>query len=772
MKAVILCGGTGSRLRPLTEITPKPLIKLLNTPILELIISRLAEADIRDVYLSLGYKAQDIIDFCERKHFDVDLHYCIEDKPLGTAGGVKKCISKDDDTILVLSGDNIFNIDLRAAQKYHALSLADVTVVGVKVKDPREYGVIITDDEQNILSFQEKPTWENAASNLINTGIYFMNGSVLDLIPVDTPYDFSYQLFPKLIKEKRSFMCFQTEGFWGDVGEFETYLTLSSELLHGKSIAFPYGGALYTEDCTDDKGNTIIAPCLIGADVVLGSNNTIGPDTVIGNKLTMGDHCILQGCILGNDVCIESGSDVVNSIIDDNARLRSNCVIEKHAILGYGVEIGRFSRVVSGNRIWPGRKIPAESVISCDLFYETPEKIEPDIFGVTGKAYSQFSLSDAVKLGQALASVKETERIGIGSDNSYTADLYKTACIAGIRACGRICYDFEHIFKAQAYFYSAYCSLDSFVFISSADTEVHFSFFGKNGLPFSPKTARTVNNNFRYSTFDFNENDTGVDLFKMHLLSAAYTASLHKLLNCSIKNKNIHIECENPIIMDYMTEFLKKLGTSDSSEGIQFLINAEGTDMYCIENDVFYSSDRIRAVLCELAFADGRDVVVHEDASGVIEEKSRQYQRTVYRLIENDLAPDISDHLFLDNIWNFDAVFLCVKLLSVLVLSNTSIEELLSMQNDFSLRRRIVALDCPPEKIRPLIEEIGAKKGSSYEKYYIYQSAKGKAKIRQLGNESRVKILVEATDAESAKELSGDLSAKFKQSNIDNILKK
>ena len=192
--------------------------------------------------------------------------------------------------------------------------------------------------------------------------------------------------------------------------------------------------------------------------------------------------------------------------------------------------------------------------------------------------------------------------------------------------------------------------------------------------------------------------------------------------------------------------------------------------MYCIQNEIFYSSERIRAALCELSFAQGKDVIIREDAVGEIDKIASKYKQKAIRLLENNENPEITDRAFLDNLWNFDAVFLCVKLLSVIVSANISIEELLSVQNDFVLRKRIVELDCPPEKIRTMIEETGAKKGSPLEHFYIYHTSKGTARIRQLGNENRLKILVEAADTETAKEMAGELLSKFKQTNLDNNL--
>ena len=624
MKAVIMCGGAGSRLRPLTEATPKPLVKLLNVPVLEILIKRLSQAGIRDVYLSLGYKAQDVIDFCERKKFDADISFCEEEKPLGTAGGVKNCVRNTGDDVLVLSGDNVFDVDLTKVFLFHSASGADVTLVAKEVEDPREYGVVLRDEHDNITGFQEKPSWENADSFVVNTGIYILKGNVLDVIPDGAFYDFASDLFPRIISEKKVFKCYKTQEFWGDMGEIPSYLELTADVLGSYAGKFPYEGRLYTEDFVDERGNQFSAPCLIGENAAFGSGNRIGPFTVIGEDCVISDNCSVSGSVLGENVRVEDCTDLIDCIADDNVEIGSNCVVEKHAVLGYACRIGNFARVLSGYKIWPGKNISPESVVSRDMFYETPDSIEADVFGVSGKIFSQLSLSDAVKLCHAVASVKKMRRIGIGTDENAVSGIYKSACASAVRACGVICYDFEAVFKAQAYFYGAYCSLDAFIYISVSDNTVNFSFFGKNGMPVKAKTAREINNNYRFSSFGFSDANSCGELFRMNLLSTAYTSALHKTLSCSLNKMKIRFECENKVLSSMLGDFFGKLGVLNEPGGLQFLFNSNGTDMYCIENEKFYSSDRLKAALCELRFAEGKDVVAGEDIPEVVFEKARE----------------------------------------------------------------------------------------------------------------------------------------------------
>ena len=761
MKAVIMCGGLGSRLRPLTEIRPKPLVRILNVPVLELILRRLSETEgVKDVYLSLGYKAQEIIEFCERKQFGATLHYCEEDRPLGTAGGVKNCLNASDEPVCVLSGDNLFETELGKVLAYHTAAGADVTVVGREVSDPREYGTIIKDAENRILSFVEKPTWEQAQSTLINTGIYMLSPTVLDLIPPGRYFDFSEHLFPLLLEEKKSFYCYTSNAFWADIGEFRLYRETSAALLQKDDLPRETPGRRYTRDFTDGDGNTMVAPCLVGPGVKLGSNNRIGPNTVIGPGTVIGDGCCIRDAVVGEDATVEDHSDVLGAIVDDHVLIGANCVVEKDAVIAYGAEIGKFSRVLSGVRVWPGKKTGSESVLSADMFYESPEALEVDLFGVSGRIFSQFTVSDAAKLGQAIASVKGMQRIGVGCDRKNSSGIYRSLCAAGIRSCGVICYDFEEIFKAQAFFYSAYCSLDAFIYISTGDETVNFSFFGKNGLPVSAKTARAVNNNFRFSAFRFASERQSTDVFRMHLLSTAYTAALHRALSCGISGRVISVECENRCLKTLFRDFLAKAGAAEGPGGLQFLLNENGTDMYCIENDRFYSSDRIKAALCELEFAENSGVIVPEDAPSAVERIAGDYGAPVTRLYENAGEQTADPRAFLENLWNFDAVFLCVKLLRVLVTGELTVEELLSSRRSFFVRKKVIELDCPPSLLRDKIKAAGAGKNAA-DVYYTLKNAKGTARLRQLGNLSRVRVLVEAADMETAKELTAEINAKF-----------
>lgn len=764
MKAVIMCGGVGSRLKPITETVPKPMVKLLNRPIIDIIIEKLIHSDINDIYISLGYMSTDIIEHCEMKKFGVDIHYCTEIKPLGTAGGVKNCINKTDDDILVLSGDNVFDFNLSDIFSYHYESEADITVCAVNVSDPREYGVILTDDDGSISSFIEKPTWEEAQSNLVNTGIYVLKGSVLDMIPKDSFFDFSDDLFPRIFAENKRFMCCVCDGYWGDMGQFQSYRKITKDILNSaykESSVF----SIENEDYVIDETSLIKVPFCVGKNLCVGKNCLIDENSVLGNSCTIGNDCALHGVIMGDNCTVGNNCELNGCIICDNVSIDDNCYIEENAVIGFGGKIGRFSRILENTKIWPGRQVIPESIVTSDMFFNSPTNIEFDVFGISGELNTEINVTDALKIGQALASEKDINKIGFGSNGEISAEIFKNVCLSGARNCGASCYDFGVMYKSQTYFYSSYCTLDAFVFIDTDTKNLSFSFFGKNAMPISTKSARNITNNYKYSSFLYAKPEQYKETFNMTLFSSVYKSYLKKLAGNREIDLFAGIECENNYIKDILTDvFIYK---QNNFGKLQLLVNAKGSDFYIIEDKKIYSSDRIFALLCEIELADEKTVIIPEDSPVAIDENSDKYHGKILKISEISPNYNIRNDDILKNIWCFDTIFLISKLVNILQNTKLSLENLFEYQKDFTVRKNIINFENAPSEIRNVIENMGGTKNHD-SSYYSVSDRNAKIRLRQLGNGSRIRMLVEAADMETAREISDGIIEKFRVTNIDN----
>lgn len=765
-----MCGGKGSRLKPLTENTPKPLVRILNKPVLELILEKVISSGISDIYLSLGYMGNDIAEHCYRIFSDIKINYVFEDEPLGTAGGVRNCLKDNcDDDILVLSGDNIFDFDLNALFDYHSETDSDFTVCATTVSDPREYGVINCDEDGSIKYFIEKPTWEQASGNLINTGIYIMKGSILSKIPDGKRYDFSDDLFPEIFRSNLRFMCYKAHGFWGDMGEFNSYREITEKLLDDNCENFQYSGIFYGKDENTENGAEIIAPCIIGKNCTIQKNTVIGPYTVIGDNCIIEGNSVIKNSTVGYNCRIGCDCDLNSCFVDDNVIINDNCLLEKDTVIGYSSVIGRFTRVLAGNKVWVGRRIEAETIVSKDMLFENPEKISFDIFGITAKANSQLSLSDIVQLGQAIASADGIDRVGVGSDSDYVSENFRNALISGLRACGAVVYDFGEMFKMQSRFYSAYCNLDMFVFIGTSGDVVSVSFCGKNGLPVDVRQARIINNNYKFATYLFSEPSQYKEVFNMKLFSIVYKSFYKKLCQLPLTGISVSFESDNEIIKELAGDLFEQNSESSSAEArkYQFLLNNSASELFVVENGKVYSSDRLLALLCEFECAQGNDIIIPEEAPDCIEDKVKEYDGKVYRIFENSSNNiSFSERRILNSVWTADMFMLTAKLLDILNNTDISLEALFECHKNFAVRKSILDVGIKAQNVRKVLMDCGAVKAQD-NIYYVFDGRIGKVRIRQLGNSSKIRMLAEADDMEAAKEISVLMTQKIKNHNVD-----
>ncbi|MBM3183647.1 MAG: NDP-sugar synthase, partial [Chloroflexi bacterium] len=236
MKAIILVGGEGTRLRPLTYSTVKAMVPVLNKPFIEHVIRYLNKHDIHDIVLAMGYKPDSIMGYFGDAHgLGARLVYSMEESPLGTAGAVKNAEKHIDDTFFVLNGDIFTDIDLTDMLKFHRQKKSKLTIALTPVDDPTHFGVVETDADHRIIRFVEKPSKEEVTTNRINAGVYILEPEILQRIPQATFCMFERQVFPALVAEDEPAFGYHTDAYWIDTGTPAKYLQLTRDLMYGKS---------------------------------------------------------------------------------------------------------------------------------------------------------------------------------------------------------------------------------------------------------------------------------------------------------------------------------------------------------------------------------------------------------------------------------------------------------------------------------------------------------------------------------------------------------
>ena len=293
MKAVVMAGGEGTRLRPLTSNQPKPMVPIVGKPCMEHIVELLREHGFEDVIVTVAFLPQAIRSyFGDGEALGLNMEYSVEETPLGTAGSVRLASDRLDDTFLVISGDALCDFDLTKLVEFHQEKEAAVTIGLKSVENPLEFGIVVTDDDGRVERFLEKPSWSQVFSDTINTGVYVLEPEVLRHIPTDQPYDFSKELFPLLLEMGRPIYGQPMEGYWQDIGNLDQYRQANFDALD-ESVRLNVPGVrlrgnIWVGESVDlDDIDRLEGPAFLGNYCRIAREATVGPYSVLGTNVTL-----------------------------------------------------------------------------------------------------------------------------------------------------------------------------------------------------------------------------------------------------------------------------------------------------------------------------------------------------------------------------------------------------------------------------------------------------------------------------------------------------
>jgi mannose-1-phosphate guanylyltransferase len=341
MQALVLAGGEGTRLRPLTLTTPKPVLPLAGRPFLSFMLDWLARHGIDEALLSLGYRAGDVRDVLGDDHNGMRLGYVVEDEALGTAGPLRLAADQGllSGRVLVLNGDCLTDLDVTAMLRHHEQAGATGTIALAAVDDTASYGVVPTTETGEVTEFREKQPGP-APTNRINAGTYILEESVLDLIPAGRAVSIEREIFPQLVGN--GLHGFPFDDYWIDIGTPERYLEATHDLLAGRVES-----DLPPRDETDS----------LVYDASITSGARIGPLAVVGRHCSVGDRSTVERAVLHDNVIVGPDAVIREAIVGDGARIEDRVRIETDAIVGAG------ARIAAGTVVEPGARIaPAEPV--------------------------------------------------------------------------------------------------------------------------------------------------------------------------------------------------------------------------------------------------------------------------------------------------------------------------------------------------------------------------------------------------------------------------
>ncbi len=487
MKAVILAGGEGSRLRPISSDKPKPMVRMFDKPILEYSIELLKKHGFDDITATLQMLPHKITDhFGDGKSFGVTLHYSVESTPLGTAGGVKSCRDNlGDEPFVVLSGDSVTDIDLKSCLDFHKKNGADATIVLSKQSKLLDYGLVMIDDAGLITRFIEKPTWGQVFSDTVNTGIYILSPRVLDMIPDNTFFDFAKDLFPQMLKNGMNLFGVVADGYWCDMGDPIAFMNVVCDGLDGAvELALP-------SQSMPSAGVMVQQPCYIGENVRFGKGCKIGPYAVIGAGSSVGDHATVEFSVV-DGAQIGAMNTLEGAYVGKGCILGTGAALREGAVLGEGVIVGQHAEVCHSARVWPKKEIEADSRVEGSV--ASGQLRKGAVFedsSIYGHTHIDITPDFCLRLGIAAVTTHGAE-IALAWHGGDAARLTALALETGICAAGGRPVLTDSQSQSCSAFVAGLYHFPLTIFVRQRNDSVSMSFFDADGLEISRDSQRKI----------------------------------------------------------------------------------------------------------------------------------------------------------------------------------------------------------------------------------------------------------------------------------------
>ncbi|MBX9880231.1 MAG: NTP transferase domain-containing protein [Candidatus Obscuribacterales bacterium] len=507
MKAVIMAGGSGTRLRPLTSDLPKPMVPVANKPMAEHIVNLLRKHNFDDIVFTLHYLPEAIENyFGDGSEFGVNIRYSTEHgKPLGTAGCVKAIQDNLDSTFLVISGDCLTDIDLTKAIQFHKEKKSKATIVLKRVENPLDYGVVITDGENRIQRFVEKPGASEIFSDTVNSGIYILEPEVLLYIIMGREQDFSNDLFPLLLLRNEPMYGYVADGYWCDIGNLAVYRQAHLDILDGKvklEIAEQQivPGVFVGQGTEIDPKANLEAPILIGSNCRIGRDTHLGPHTVIGDNVIVQEKVSLKQPIIWSGSYISNEAQLRACILCKSVTVHRGAEILEGAVIGADSSVGQEAHIAPDVRIWPNKSVDSGASVTSSVIWGT--RAPRSLFGargVSGLVNVEITPEFAVNLAAAYGATIKNGPVLVSRDYWGVSRMISRAIVSGLMSVGVEVQNLEAMPLPIARFYVKTQRAAGLIHtrVSQRETDkIAIEFFNSDGTVISKSMERKIEGTF------------------------------------------------------------------------------------------------------------------------------------------------------------------------------------------------------------------------------------------------------------------------------------
>lgn len=751
MRAVIMAGGQGARLRPLTENAPKPLARVCGRPVLEYIFDWLEENGICECVLALGCRAGEIREYCNSHPRALHISFSEEAQPLGTAGCVRTaldtCGSSQEEaragSVLVLSGDALCNFPLRKVIQEHERSGRLVTLVTAQAGDPREYGLVLADDDGRVKGFVEKPAFPQALGEMVNTGIYVLSSRAVEQLPKQG--DFAVDFFPELLRQGMPLYACAPKGYWCDIGSPEAYLRAQHDLLDG-------AGGMLAPGETPEGSYALRPPVWIGKGVRIGKGAIIGPWTVLDNDSAVGagaevsGSVLLPGAGLGSRAIARESILCAGSAIHEEARL-SACTIGEKALVGKGARICSGVRIPGGGMVPEGKSVQAYGGLRAAF----------DDEGLCGLIGEELTPELAARAGCAIGSAASGP-VGVCCAGTRACRVLADALAAGIRSAGVPVMDFNNAFEAMFYFGMRSNALELGVIIQGGERGA-IRLLGRAGLPAVRALEREVEQRMAQGDFTRAKGVEFGNLMDLSGIGTLYATELLRLAPEGLEGLAACVVSPSQEVRRMLMDALESLGCKEDPAGVRLEVSRDGTRLAMSQGDVRLGCCRTVAAYGRFLFERGEDLAVGNDYPRALEQYAGKWGRCVERYL---LCPadgsDTPGRMLAARQITRDGLMLAVLLLADLRRRGKTLGELDGEIPAFAVREADVVLTAPPARI---LDRLGGERQG--EGILLQDDHRGVVLVRARKSGESLRLFAEAASWETAAELCADTAQKVKR---------
>jgi mannose-1-phosphate guanylyltransferase / phosphomannomutase len=511
MKAIIMAGGQGTRLRPLTSNQPKPMIPIVNVPCMEHIVKLLERHGFTDIAVTLQFMPDEIRDyFGDGSEWNVNIRYSVEDAPAGTAGSVKMAeqqLGLEGERLLIISGDALTDADLSRLVEFHQEKGSEATMVLKSVENPLDFGIVITEEDGRISRFLEKPAWGQVFSDTVNTGIYLLEPSAIAEIPdpEEGEYDFSKELFPKLLDTGRPLYGYITGDYWEDIGTLEQFASAQRDVLDGRVEGVRPPGTRLRENIyvgrraqVDD--DELEGPVAIGENVRVDEGASIGSYSVIADNVVVSAGATVERSVIAEGTYIGEGAELVDTLVGRNSYVQARARILERSALGDDVIVGEGATIAPEVKVYPHKTIETGANVTQSLIYETMGLRTIFKRGVvSGKFNVDVTPEFVTRLASSFGTTLDPGAVvTLGRDSSLSAQVAKRAMTAALLGTGINIRDLRaaHAGVVRHDVLAGKSSAGAHVRAGSDPDDVEILFFSADATPIAEEDERSVEKAF------------------------------------------------------------------------------------------------------------------------------------------------------------------------------------------------------------------------------------------------------------------------------------